>query len=60
MDLTYWHDAAEYEAAHPGEGPYWRMANANSRLAGSILSMDSFEVRYGFHGLASLGDSQVP
>lgn len=54
VQLAYWHDRDEYEAAHPGEGPYWRMANANSRLTGAILSMDGFEVRYGFQGLASL------
>lgn len=54
--LTYWRGRDEYEAAHPGEGHMWQMANANSRLAGAILSMDGFEVRYGFQGLASLED----
>ena len=49
VNLSYWASAEEYEAAHPGEGKYWQMANANSRAVAVALG-DEYEVEFGGDG----------
>ena len=44
--LSYWFSAEEYESFHPGEGPYWQMANANSRAVAVNLSPDIYDVDF--------------
>lgn len=46
--LTYWHGAEQFEAAHPGEGESWQMANANSRLVAEHLESEGYEVHYSY------------
>lgn len=54
FQLTYWHGADDYESAHPGEGKFWQMANANSRAMAAILIAEGYEVGFNFGGLANL------
>ena len=54
INLTYWQTEEQYEEAHPGEGRFWQMANANSRLIGFILAMEGFEISFQFEGMNSL------
>lgn len=54
VHLTYWRSAEDYEAAHPGEGENWQMANANSRLVWHALEALGYSVAFDFGGLASL------
>ena len=56
VSLTYWFSEEAYEAAHPGEGRFWQMANANSRIVAAILRMDGYTVNFDFPGLKSLTD----
>lgn len=51
IHLTYWHNEEEYEDAHPGEGRFWQMANANSRLLSYLLYMDYFNIEFDFPGI---------
>lgn len=47
VHLSYWFSEGEYEAAHPGEGKYWQMANANSRAVASALLVECYEIDFG-------------
>lgn len=58
VSLTYWQNAEDYDKAHPGEGMYWQMANANSRLIGAILRSEGYSVNFDFPGLKALEDEQ--
>lgn len=58
VNLTYWRSEDEYEAAHPGEGAKWQMANANSRLVCHELERLGYSVAFGFGGLASLEEQK--
>lgn len=51
VDLAYWHSEADYERAHPGEGRFWQMANANSRIIARILEDEGYGVVFGFPGV---------
>lgn len=53
VSLTYWRSEAEYEAAHPGEGKFWQMANANSRLIAFLLEDDGYDVDFDFPGMGA-------
>lgn len=52
IDLTYWHSAKDFDSAHPGEGKYFQMANANSRLVAHELEMMDVKASFNFGGLA--------
>lgn len=52
--LTYWFSEKDYENAHPGEGKFWQMANANSRLIASQLLAEGYEVDFNFGGLKEI------
>jgi transcriptional regulator with XRE-family HTH domain len=59
--LTYWANAAEYEAAHPRQGGYWSMANANARLVYDALTCMGREVTMDARPLRELlGDDELP
>ena len=51
VNLTYWQNEREYEKAHPTEGRYYQMANANSRIAAAVLEMRGYSVSFDFPGL---------
>lgn len=53
VSLTYWFSEDEYEQAHPGEGRFWQMANANSRLTAYLLRGRGYEVDFNYPGLAA-------
>lgn len=57
INLTYWRDAESYEREHPGEGKFWQMANANSRLIAFVLEQDVYTVEFNFKGLNNLIES---
>lgn len=48
ISLTYWHSAEDYEEYHPGEGKFWQMANANSRLIAFLLTEEDYEVSFNY------------
>lgn len=51
VNLTYWFNEEEYEKAHPGEGRFWQMANANSRILAYLLRDQGYKVTFDFPGL---------
>lgn len=55
VSLTYWANADQYEAAHPGEGDFWQMANADSRLIATLLRAEGYTVNFDFPGLRAVG-----
>lgn len=58
FQITYWLSEDEYEQAHPGEGTFWQMANANSRLVAATLRAEGREVEFGFPGLMAINPSE--
>lgn len=48
VQLAYWHSAEDYEADHPGDGRFWQMANANSRLAAYELELQGYQVDFSY------------
>lgn len=44
--ITYWPNAATYEAVHPDEGFSWMMANANARLTALEFTRLKFDVAF--------------
>lgn len=59
IDLTYWQSADEYEKAHPGEGKYFQMANANSRFVAHELMMEGYDISFKFAGLKATLKQEV-
>lgn len=54
VSLTYWTSADQFEAAHPGWGQFWQMANANSRLIAWTLRNEGYQVDFDFPGLEAI------
>ena len=53
--LTYWRSAEEFEAAHPGEGWGWQVANATARAVAQELERHGYAVEFGWGGLWAEG-----
>lgn len=56
--LTYWSSEEEYEQAHPGEGRFWQVSNARTRILSRELRNMGFEVTLDFPGIKAILEAE--